>query len=320
MIFLQRIKSKLRSRIVTLIRQEVSREVASSMETYFAQFVKFLQSPPEKKQSFHELGKNPKKNLHRICALSSRLCEIGITVKEMVVDVADFKSWLRKYDEIDKMYNNIGDAYIEKCLEHYISYRLMGLQVGDVFVDVAASNSPFASLIEKKEGVLGYRLDLAYKPGISGRDIGANAAVTGLPDGFADGLALHCAYECFAGDADTGFVKEAARLLKPKGRLVILPLYIDETHFITTSPFCDQRSVPVDLGAIRVWRDDEYVVPFSRHYSPDAFFSRVYSHIPAGMSGEIYFIKNLPELMSEFPEQRIYCFFVFLCKKQASIN
>ena len=39
---------------------------------------------------------------------------------------------------------NSADAHIEKCLEHYLSFTLLGLSSTDTFVDIAAAGSPFS--------------------------------------------------------------------------------------------------------------------------------------------------------------------------------
>ena len=117
------------------------------------------------------------------------------------------------------------------------------------------------------------------------------------------------------GDADVRFVHEAARILKPGGRYVIVPLYLDNTYFNSTSPYGYQDGVVIDSGALKVWRDDPYIVPFARHYSPESFVERVYSHIPNDMTGTVYFISNLPDVWKAFEGQRIYCYFLFRCTK-----
>ena len=55
-----------------------------------------------------------------------------------------------------------------------------------------------------------------------------------LPDGFCTKMALHCSFEHFEGDADSGFIQEAARVLRPGGRLCILPLYLAPRYTILT--------------------------------------------------------------------------------------
>ena len=158
-------------------------------------------------------------------------------------------------------------------------------------------------------------MDLSYPEGINGIDIGADAGDTKLPDSFASVLSSQCAYECFMGDADIHFVEEASRILDKKGRYGIAPLYLADIHFVSTSPYCNQADVIIEPEAKKVWRDDEYKVPFSRHYSPESFAARIYSRIPDGMEGKILYFKNLDEVMTHYSGQRIYCFFMFLCQK-----
>ena len=173
------------------------------------------------------------------------------------------------------------------------------------------------SEVRKGQGkqVRAYRLDLSYPDGIRGINIGADAGDTKLPDNFASVLSLQCAYECFMGEADVKFVREASRILNDSGRYGIVPLYLEDEYFVSTSPFCDQSEVKIEPGAKKVWRDDEYRVPFSRHYSPEAFFRRIYSAIPKDMEGKVLYFGNLDEVMEKYPGQRIYCFFMFVCGK-----
>lgn len=207
--------------------------------------------------------------------------------------------------------------YIEKCLEHYLSYTYLKMEPKEVFIDIAASGSSFSDILRKYHRIKSYRLDLSYKEGIHKNDIGADAGKTNLPNKFANALALHCAYECFAGKSDINFVKEASRILKNNGRYVILPLYVEDKYYISTSPFCNQKDIIIDDGAIKVWRDDQWKIPFGRTYSPEIFYTRIFSKIPSDMQGKVLFINNLPELMDKFKGQRIYCWFMFYCIKKA---
>lgn len=168
----------------------------------------------------------------------------------------------------------------------------------------------------QKQGVKTYRLDLSFPKGINGIDIGADSGDTKLPDGFTSVLSLQCAYECFMGDADILFVKETSRILNKKGRYGIVPLYLADIHFVSTSPYCNQAEVIIEPEARKVWRDDEYKVPSSRHYSPESFAERIYSRIPDDMEGKIIYFKNLEEVMMNYLGQRVYCFFMFLCEKK----
>jgi hypothetical protein len=111
------------------------------------------------------------------------------------------------------------------------------------------------------------------------------------------------------------FSKEASRILNQKGRFAIIPLYLKDTYINITSPYCNQGQIVFDPEAKKVWRDDKWKVPFSRNYSPESFEKRIYSHIPDDMFGKILYFKNLDDVMKNYPGQRIYCFFMFLCEK-----
>jgi len=250
--------------------------------------------------------------------LKDRLLSAGVPVEPDDIVIADFERWMNDFPEIRKHYENMGDVFIEKCLEHYLTFKHLNISAGDTYIDVASAGSPWAEVLNSRaEGRVyrAYRLDLSYPEGIQGIDIGADAGDTKLTDGFASVLSLQCAYECFMGDVDISFAIEADRTLNKNGRYGIAPLYLEDVHFVSTSPYCNQAEVIIEPEAKKVWRDDEYKVPFSRHYSPESFVARIYSRIPDGMEGKILYFKNLDEIMRHYPGQKIYCFFMFLCEK-----
>ena len=275
----------------------------------------FKKSPLKLRQSYYDKTKKPLFNIEYFSAIKDQLLANGVNVNEIRIDIHDFKTWLTDFPEVIKYYKNSGDAFIEKCLEHYLVYKFLKFTKGDVYIDVAAAGSPWAEILNTK-GVESYRLDLSYPKGIQGINIGANAENTGLPSGSCTALSLQCAYECFMGESDINFVKEASRILNEKGRYVIVPLYLADQYYISTSPYCDQKKVVIDDGAKKIWRDDQYKVPFSRHYSPEAFIERIYSNIPKDMSTHIFYISNLDELMRHYHKQRIYCFFMLYSEKK----
>lgn len=308
-----RAKARLRGIVAGLVREEVWRAVDEALPIV-AQLVEFRRSPPEARQSFHDHTKAPLENFAVYQGVRDRLAAAGVPVQEVDLDSADFRRWLEEFPEIRDAYLPYGDVFVEKSLEHYLAFRHLRLAPGDVYLDVAAATSVWADALRRR-GVTSYRLDRRYPPGIHGMDIGADAGDTGLPDGFATALSAQCAFECFQGDVDVRFVREAARILSPGGRFAILPLYLDDAYFISTSPYCDQGEIAVEPEAMKLWRDDAYREPFSRHYSPEAFARRIYAALPAGLRGKVLFVRNLPEVIREFPGQRVYCIFVFLGEK-----
>ena len=271
-----------------------------------AQLGQFENCSAEERQSFYDENRN-------YYEFKERLIELGVPVKDIEIDINDFEMWRKMNPAMENSYKRLGDVFIEKLLEHYLTYTLLEIKVGDVFIDVAASGSPWADTLSER-GIESYRLDLSYERGINGRDIGANASDTKLPDNFASVLTLHCAYECFMGDADRLFIKEAERILKNNGRFAIVPLYFDPIYLILTSPYCDQGEVIIDPGAKKVWRDDKYKAPFSRHYSPEVFVKRIYSKLNT-LKGQLYFVNNIGEIQQAYPDQKVYCYFTFVGRK-----
>lgn len=304
-------KSKIKERVSRL----VSNEVQQTMEYLLPQLAQFQNSAKTERLSYYDHTKDPLGNASLYTRLKEELIAINVPVEEVEIDAQDFERWLENFPEINAFYRNMGDVHIEKCLEHYLAYQFLNINKDDLYIDIAASGSPWADILNKR-GTKSFRLDLSYPVGIHGKNIGADAGNTKLPDRFATVLSAQCAYECFMGDADTRFVNEASRILNGEGRYGIVPLYLDTEYTVATSPYCNQRDVVVESEAKRVWRDDEYTVPFSRRYSPKIFKSRIYSVIPENMIGKVLYFNNLPDIMKHFEGQRIYCFFMFYCEMQ----
>jgi len=264
---------------------------------------------------------NPNSNINKynggselIKELKENLEQLNIPIKEIDIDISDFNNWLIEFSEILDIYRPMKNVCIEKCLEHYITYKYLNVTRDDILIDIAASGSNYADILADK-GIKTYKLDLSYPVGILGNKIGADAGNTNLPDNFASVLTSHCAYECFMGDADSRFIKEAARILDKNGRFGIVPLYISNCAMNTTSPYCNQKKFIKDFEAIKLWRRDKYKVIFSRIYSPKIFFNRIYSALPNNLKGEIFYFKNLSELSKKYPKQSLYCHFMFYGEK-----
>lgn len=308
-------KRKVANRIVNLAKTEAQRSAQTTVEYMLPQLLSFQNSSKEDRQSHYDHSKEPVGNASLFLNLKDRLLAAGIPVEEVAIDVSDFEKWLDEFPEIKKFYSNMGNVFVEKCLEHYLAFKHLNISRGDIYIDIASGGSPWAKVLNNK-GIKSYDLDLVYPLGIHGRRIGADAGNTNLPDGFCSVVSTQYAYECFQGDSDIQFVKEAGRILNKKGRYGIVPLYLEDVHFVAMSPYCDLRNVKVENEAKKVWRDDEYKVPFDRFYDPESFKKRVYSNLPKDMVGKVLYFNDLIEVNRHFDGQRIYCFFMFLGQKQ----
>lgn len=242
-----------------------------------------------------------------------RFENMGVSVEKIEIDIQDFESWMKMYPTLVGFYSKSGDVRIEKLLEHYLSWKYLNITAADVVIDVAAAGSPFAKVLRQKK-IEAYRQDLSYPAGIYEYEIGGDAGNMPVPDKFADVLTLHCAFECFQGDADLRFARDVSRILRKGGRVGIVPLYIDAIPFVKTSPWCDKRTIQVEPEAHWLWRDDRYKAPFSRHYSPESFVERIVS-VMSNISTRVLFFSNLWQLSAHYDQQRIYCHFMFKGEK-----
>ena len=132
--------------------------------------------------------------------------------------------------------NHFGSHFQRKALEHFTSFELMQISRDDAYMDVASSGSVvpeiLQALYELREP---WRQDLAYPPGVHGHKVGSNATNIPLPDGTLTKMALHCSFEHFEADADSGFIQEGARLLCRGGLICIVPLYMSNVYHILSS-------------------------------------------------------------------------------------
>ncbi|MFC2005134.1 methyltransferase domain-containing protein [Chloroflexota bacterium] len=201
----------------------------------------------------------------------------GFEVIDYEIDKAEFNQWLHEVNFTKYYSEAYGEAFTEKALEHYLSSKLLDLNNKDVFVDVAAASSPWYDLVEKRYKCKSFAVDLNFPKKDDPRLIECDATNMPFDDETIAKIALHCAYEVFENDTDIKLVKEANRVLIRGGKMVILPLYMNSSYYILSSPKANRKGIAYGK-AKRVWRDDKYPLRFSRHYSVEAFKERVAYH------------------------------------------
>ena len=160
-------------------------------------------------------------------------------IESVEIDLEDFASFKTRYTDQRGM---IDDA---KLVEYYISYNWLDLNPSDTYIDVAAQDCPFAFFVGDQIGCQVYRQDLYYmKKGIHGRDIGGNASRMPLPTGSVSKMSLHNSLEHFERRSDIKFFREAQRLLRTGGKLLIVPLFIqDEYSTVKDAGWVDEHGV-----------------------------------------------------------------------------
>jgi SAM-dependent methyltransferase len=244
-------------------------------------------------------------------AVATALAALPITIRPHRVDADAFRRHLAT-NHYPRFYAGgpieNGGWREEKALEYVVSLDLLRIQPTDVIVDVASEWSIFPEIVRRTIGARVYRQDMIYPLGIEGDCIGGSAAHMPVPDGFADKLVLHNSFEHFEGTADIDFIAEAWRVLKPGGKLCILPLFMSDCHCILTDPLVDRQGIAWDDGS-RVIELPWWHNRFGRFYDVAALQRRV---LQPGQrfTSTIYDIENACEVHA-----RAYLQFALLMEK-----
>jgi SAM-dependent methyltransferase len=220
--------------------------------------------------------------------------QIGKPVPRLQVNEADFSSFKSRYRDTR---SGIDD---EKLLEYYIGYTCLDLKPADVFMDIAAQDCPFAFFVRDTIGCRVYRQDLFYlKEGVHGEDVGCDATKLPFPDGALSKIALFNSFEHFEGDNDSLMIKEARRVLRPGGKLCIVPLYIADKYFVE-----EEAGWVDEKGEKHLWGIG---ARFARTYDPRSFRERVLQHCP-GFTYEVYYLENRQEISPQIHMQYFVIF------------
>lgn len=180
----------------------------------------------------------------------------------------------------------------EKLFEHWATLHLLQLQPGQTLIDIGSAASPFPAYVREALGLEAFSLDPDYPPGIHGFRIGAFAQSIPLPAESVDGLVLHCALDHFEGTSDTDFMAEAARVLRPGGKLLSLPLYLSHQPANLCDPQCWKPGIGFDSEA-RIHWVLHHRNRFGRIYSPQTYLSRLQN--PAQKAGlQVQLLRFLP--------------------------
>lgn len=220
------------------------------------------------------------------------LLAAGHSIVDHNVDRTAFNEFLEtaKYDEYHPSYYHNEPWYRgHKQLQHYLSLALTSVDCCECWVDVASSTSPFPEILTRLYQIKVYRQDLSYPSGVHGLWIGSDAAAIPLPDKSVDAISLHCSYEHFQGPADTRFLYEAARLLRPGASGCIIPLYVSDEYRLLSNPkYWLKRGIPRESGAITT-TSRKYWEDHGRFYDASALESRVLQPLRnAGLLFQLY--------------------------------
>lgn len=235
----------------------------------------------------------------------------GVTVQDYFPLMEDFLAFqAANYFPLDYHDGCPVPVWEEKLLEHWIAAERLGLtsyKPTDTYVDMAAGSSPWVNVLRERLGLSAYAIDLAVAPAF--KDLSfyrtENATATTFADASVKGASLQCAYEMFMGDDDTNLLKEFARILKPGGKVIILPLYM-HTHYCAFSTAEYYGKGNSDALAQEYVCLDWNGIPSARYYDANALKKRVLDPIERlGMCYQLLALRNKADL-----GKNIYCHFI----------
>jgi ubiquinone/menaquinone biosynthesis C-methylase UbiE len=261
-----------------------------------------------------DLYKNPTDN--ELKYIEQSLSAAGDVLYDFSCNPDEFELFKRRFPFPADYHGGKNTGYWnEKLFEHFLSCKLLGIEryaSEDIFVDVAAGSSPWTLILRNKLGISSYAIDLDVGESFRSSDfyLQEDATLTSFKTNSVKGVALHCAYEMFAGDADSRAIAEFARILKPGGKAIIVPLYM-HTHDCTYSSAEFWGRGYGDPGSREYVRTDTRNIPCSRKYSFKTLRTRVLDPARShGLTARLYVVRNARQLSPE-----IYCHFVLELEK-----
>lgn len=167
-------------------------------------------------------------------ALLEGLHRIGVELHDVSLNVQGYRDYFNRAEYSTRYPMYYPQNITEKSLEHFVAQHFLELTPSDVYVDIASEGSPVPEIYRRLYGCVTYAQDLTYEAGIHGDKIGSDAGSLPLPDGAVTKMALHCSLEHFEGNSDFQFIKEASRVLRVGGRVVVVPLYLSSVYAVAT--------------------------------------------------------------------------------------
>ncbi|OGP55711.1 MAG: hypothetical protein A2Y65_03095 [Deltaproteobacteria bacterium RBG_13_52_11] len=243
--------------------------------------------------------------------LISELNKYKVQTEQIEILREEYDLYIHKVNYREKYPNYYPSNYHEKTFEHFLAFKLLNQKKDDKFIDIGAENSPHADIFSKLTGCHGYVQDIMLKPGIHGKNIGCDASMIPVKNGFFNSILVACAIEHFENDSDIKFVQEASRILKSHGKILILPLYLHNHPFYVTDPIF---SVPgnVDFSEnLKIYCVKDWGNRQALFYSPQTLHNRLIEKNSKNIEFKVIYIKNFHKI-----DPSIYCRFALLGTKK----
>ncbi|MCA1792873.1 MAG: methyltransferase domain-containing protein [Desulfobacteraceae bacterium] len=231
-------------------------------------------------------------------------------IQDLAVDIAAYERYVAKAGYADRYPGYYAGNLFEKSLEHFVAFQLLDIRPEEVFIDLASEHSPVPDIFSRLTGARAYGQDIMYPAGIHGSRIGGDACSMPVPDGFAHKAALTCSLEHFEQDADTRLFSELARVLRPGGRVVVVPFYLFTEPAVQTDPAV---SVPASVAFDRdaaVFCAQGWGNRHGRFYSPTSFQQRITAPLAGKFRFDVVHLVNAHEV-----DASVYARFAFVAQR-----
>lgn len=242
-------------------------------------------------------------------------------LNEYTIEKSKYKSFEKELN-FGQFYNkDIWTRYERKIAEYYIVYERLGIEYIDglkdfIYIDGAASSSPWSAWLRENRGIKAYSLDLLPPQEGMDKRFYIQSDITKMPfkDASIDAISLQSALETFPGDVDMNFIKECGRVLKSGGKCIITPLYMNR-EYVNAFGVSYFKNAGVEFDANKYYRCD-FDMPFTRLYDVKHLKERICdTAVSNGLKFQIFKLKNTDIILIDNEYPYIYLnYFIEFCK------
>lgn len=219
----------------------------------------------------------------------------GLPIQTRRLPVSDLLATIGTVPSVAEAFaeRNLHDAtyYYSKYLEWHLSLTAARAADARTVVDLGAAYQGFADVLRAAmPGCEAIMVDLAFAPGLERGSAGVHhygtdaASLGALDDASVDLVVSHNAFEHFAGGSAGRAVREAERVLRPGGKMIVTPLFGAAQDTIVLQPFSAfvanddagfAQAILDEIGAaeaaggegsVRVRYNDAIISPYARAY------------------------------------------------------
>jgi SAM-dependent methyltransferase len=185
--------------------------------------------------------------------------------------------------------------YFRKLCEYWFASQILKLpdyKKEDIYIDVGSSSTPWVMELREKFNINAFGVDLEKNPLNKEYYLVEDATSTSFENNSVSGISLQSTFCLFAGHADIRFIHECARILKPGGKVVILPLYMYPEYISLVSPQFYNKGYN-DNEQKEYLRRDWPNIRMSRYYDVKHLKSRIINEAEAlGLKHSIFILPD----------------------------